>query len=546
MILTIISGTTTIYLLYKLLSFIYYYVLALRTGFPLLLSPIFAKSILWQILAPAVLPSIRGKLPLWIVIRLELVVNGWEFRWRHGEAQRFVGGDTFVVVCPDGLYMWCSDPVLGSVILQRRKDFIQGDVVKQFIGIFGSNVLQVWQRQRRIIAPHLSEGIMATVWKESCLQARDMIAYLVEHPGGETLGGLRSVAINVLGSAAYGYSQSWSPGIAYGMTEEGNWGSGRIAYFKTIALVADQFIAAVLIPSWIKKLPFMPKWLRVIDRQMANVPRYVKEIFDAELQKKTTEIPEGKDKHNNNVLDMLLQYSQKKTTNGLYLTEDEMSGNLWVFTAAGFDTTANTMGYAVILLAAYPEYQEWMREELCGLDADISPEEYEKCFALCPRVLAVMFETLRLFTPVLHSTRTVNGIQQLAGRKGTHILSSPMDVFVCAQIMHCDTTLWGPDAAEFNPKRWFDKQTNLLIKPPKDTFLPWSGGPRVCPGMKMSQVEFVATIATLFRQSRCEVLTLTGKEEEGRKRLMDMMDDSISKLTLQVRNGQEVKLRWVV
>ncbi|KAF4963377.1 hypothetical protein F66182_18128 [Fusarium sp. NRRL 66182] len=113
--------------------------------------------------------------------------------------------------------------------------------------------------------------------------------------------------------------------------------------------------------------------------------------------------------------------------------------------------------------------------------------------------------------------------------------------------MHCDTSIWGADAAEFNPKRWFDGN-NQLIKPPKDTFLPWSSGPRVCPGMKMSQVEFVATMATLFRHARCEVLPLTIEEkpEEGRKRLVDMMEDSISKLTLQVKDGTEVKLRWVV
>lgn len=121
-----------------------------------------------------------------------------------------------------------------------------------------------------------------------------------------------------------------------------------------------------------------------------------------------------------------------------------------------------------------------------------------------------------------------------------------MDIFVSAEIIHNDTTIWGADAAEFNPKRWFDGNNNL-IKPPKDTFLPWSAGLRVCPGMKMSQVEFVATMATLYRNARCEVLPSTANEtqEEGRKRLVDIMEDSISKLTLQVKDGNEVKLRWV-
>lgn len=164
--LTLVLVTTALYLLYKLLSFIRFYIIGLRTGFPLILTPIFSKSILWQILAPIFLPAVKDKLPVWLLMRLEVLAHGWEFRWRNGEFQRMVGGDTFVVVCPDGLQMWfvptpfllfkidsrmedadgwdrCSNPALGSAILSRRKDFVQAPTVKQYIGIFGSNVLQV-------------------------------------------------------------------------------------------------------------------------------------------------------------------------------------------------------------------------------------------------------------------------------------------------------------------------------------------------------------------------------------------------------------------
>lgn len=122
-----------------------------------------------------------------------------------------------------------------------------------------------------------------------------------------------------------------------------------------------------------------------------------------------------------------------------------------------------------------------------------------------------------------------------------------MDVFVCQQVIHRDTSFWGADAAEFNPKRWLDGSTGEVIEPPKDIFLPWSGGPRICPGMKMSQVEFVATMAMLFRHTRCEALPIDGKEtqEEIQARLWKMMDESISKLSLQVKDPQKVQLRWV-
>jgi cytochrome P450 len=122
-----------------------------------------------------------------------------------------------------------------------------------------------------------------------------------------------------------------------------------------------------------------------------------------------------------------------------------------------------------------------------------------------------------------------------------------MDIHVSAQVMHYDKSIWGDDAADFNPKRWIDSTGQLKNPPRNSCFLPWSGGPRICPGMKMSQVEFVATIATLFRHARSEVLSLTETETpvEAQARLLAVTDESISRLTLQVKNSEQVQLRWV-
>lgn len=119
-----------------------------------------------------------------------------------------------------------------------------------------------------------------------------------------------------------------------------------------------------------------------------------------------------------------------------------------------------------------------------------------------------------------------------------------MYVYVSAQSMHYDPDIWGPDVAQFKPSRWIDDSGNLITMP-KGTFLPWSGGPRICPGMKMAQVEFVATFATLFRSARCEPLRDNGEtDKEVRKRFEDLMADSVPKLTLQVRDLKAAKLMW--
>lgn len=86
-----------------------------------------------------------------------------------------------------------------------------------------------------------------------------------------------------------------------------------------------------------------------------------------------------------------------------------------------------------------------------------------------------------------------------------------------------------------------------LITPAKGTFIPWSGGPRICPGMKMAQVEFVAVIATLFRSCKAEVVLKEGETDvQARERLETLMGESQPLLTLQMENPEDVVLRWVL
>lgn len=115
---------------------------------------------------------------------------------------------------------------------------------------------------------------------------------------------------------------------------------------------------------------------------------YTKEVLEEERQ-----ITKKEGVPRNNFLSMLVQVSDQEKSagsSGLTLSDDEISGNLFVFSTAGFDTTANTTGYAIINLAAYPEWQEWVREEIRDLDPDVSQWRYGAIFPHCPRILALM------------------------------------------------------------------------------------------------------------------------------------------------------------
>ena len=120
---------------------------------------------------------------------------------------------------------------------------------------------------------------------------------------------------------------------------------------------------------------------------------------------------------------------------------------------------------------------------------------------------------------------------------------------------------WGPDPLAFRPARWLTGdlaatstastplpakgETERLIEPARGTFLPWSAGPRFCPGLKMAQVEFVGVIREMFGKSRVEVVPRAGETADGaRARLQGAVRDSSPMLTIQM-NRPEVLLRYV-
>merc|ERR1712000_215573 len=85
------------------------------------------------------------------------------------------------------------------------------------------------------------------------------------------------------------------------------------------------------------------------------------------------------------------------------LTDEEVYGNLFIYNLAGHDTTAATLHFALTLLAVYPQWQTWIAEEI---DAVYKADKsglfyYEETFPKLTRVLALMYETVRLYGPVV-------------------------------------------------------------------------------------------------------------------------------------------------
>jgi Cytochrome P450 len=203
---------------------------------------------------------------------------------------------------------------------------------------------------------------------------------------------------------------------------------------------------------------------------------------------------------------------------------------------------------------------------------------------------------MRLFPPVVHiakgtSPTTPSPIELThPSTNQTYSLPANTTIYINCVALQSDPEIYGADAPAFRPDRFIEsppavENRSSGAKPKQEsirtygrgTYLAWSAGPRVCPGSKMSQVEFVAVFMTVFRRCRVEVVKREvdvdvvggdvgrgrevegsskrdGKEkggrrletvDEARRRVEGVMADSQSRLTLQMNRPREVEIRFV-
>ena len=157
--------------------------------------------------------------------------------------------------------------------------------------------------------------------------------------------------------------------------------------------------------------------------------------------------------------------------------------NAITFYAAGHETTAVALAWAVYLLAAQPELQAAVRAEavaaLAGDPATL-PDRV-------PLLRAFLDETLRLYPPAAQIVREAVADDDLDGipvRKGDNIVIYPFAV-------QRHRKLWdNPDA--FDIERFSEANKHAIDR---FQYLPFGAGPRICVGMRFAIVEALIILA---------------------------------------------------
>lgn len=166
----------------------------------------------------------------------------------------------------------------------------------------------------------------------------------------------------------------------------------------------------------------------------------------------------------------------------------EMVDQVAIFFLAGHETSASALGWALYLLATHPEAQARVAAE-----AEALRPEFGVVSSL--RFTRDVFrEALRLYPPVPMLVRETARAEEFRGRevaKGAQVVISPWH-------LHRHERIWDrPD--DFDPDRWAGQL-------PQGGYLPFSRGPRVCPGAGFAMLEGTLMLAHLVRAFRFEAV----------------------------------------
>ncbi|KRT83099.1 cytochrome P450 [Oryctes borbonicus] len=198
-------------------------------------------------------------------------------------------------------------------------------------------------------------------------------------------------------------------------------------------------------------------------------------------------------------IDLVLDAAENKNL----LSDSDLQGLADTFVFAGFETTANTIGWILFMLGNHPQVQEKALQEvrsvLKGKEAPTTITELNEL----RYVDYVVKETLRLYPVVPFVTRTTTEDVEIDGYQ----IPAGAQAIVHIYGVHRDPDHY-VDPEKFIPERFLPE--NAKARHPY-SYIPFSAGPRNCLGMRFALLELRTIVASIV--NKYKITSLHNPEE---------------------------------
>ncbi|KIJ32005.1 hypothetical protein M422DRAFT_36040 [Sphaerobolus stellatus SS14] len=444
-----------------------------------------------------------------------------EYVEQHGIAFKFMGS----FGRPNVLYL--ADPkALNFVLNTSGYIFNRGKQVEAGRLLFGSSLLtstsQEHARQRKILLPAFSQPVirdifpafmevseqLATKWIDLYQSAGEAPCVVNVHDWFSRLTldgvgkGTFSYDFGALGDTPSEYLQVFN--ALFAATQS------KPPKMRNVAIGLAAIDLLQYLPLWFLR-PIGKLLMRspLIKKFKGNAEKMALEHIENEKRAAAGQVPKGKDIMSTLVRSNLSEDAQRK------LTDEELMGQLIVFTVAAHQTTSTTLSWIFYELARHPEFQEKLRNEIKlfrNALGDKKPAASDLESQL-PHTTAAIKETLRFHPPAAHILRWASKdgtiplsepIKMRNGELTKHVsLKAGQSVIISVTAYNRLKNLWGDDANVWNPDRFLGERLNDL---PKNTLgvyanlSTFSSGVHSCIGWRFAILQLHVIVISLLEK----------------------------------------------
>lgn len=369
-------------------------------------------------------------------------------------------------------YLLNQPALIETVLKERPEDFPKSDRVGEGLRpLLGNSVFltngETWKRQRRIIDPAFEGGRLRDTFPAIWAAGEAAVARMPD--------GILDVEPEMSHAAADVIFRT-----LFSLPIENEIAARVFAEFREYQRTQPILNAAAFLslPRW------MPRGHRARTRATArSIRALITQLTAARMAE--TEAGTAPDD-----LATKIMTTADPLTGETFSTE-EMVDQVAIFFLAGHETSASALGWALCLLAMYPDWQDQLAREAEVLDG---PD-----FSVMSRLKLsrdVFREALRLYPPVPMMVRETTCPERFRDRDirvGSQLVISPWH-------LHRHNRIWdNPDG--FDPARW---QTENGRRCMREAYIPFSAGARVCTGAGFAMVEGPLLLSMLVRAFRFE------------------------------------------
>lgn len=382
---------------------------------------------------------------------------------------------------------------LAEVLVQRNYDFVKPERLRNGLGrLLGVGILLAegdeHKRQRKLLMPAFSfrhvKDLYPIFWSKAQEMTDQISKTIKSGPDASSVVEISDwssrATLDIIGVAGMGqdFGALSNPENELNMTYRSIFAGNRGAQLVQLLL------------------GMLPHWLAVAlplkrNDEIGQAVSTVKGVARALIADKRAKMEKGESKQ----VDIL---SVAMESGGF--SDEDLVNQLMTFLAAGHETTASAMAWAVYLLCKHPESQTRLRQEIRA-ELDLNGQISSTVIDRLPYLNAVLNETMRIFPPVPLTLRETAHDTTIQG----HFIPAGTTVVICPWAVNTSTHLWGPDARSFNPERWLGAgrantggaDSNYAIT----TFL---HGPRSCIGKDFAKAEFACLVAALVGRFELE------------------------------------------